>query len=248
MADQEEEYRQEAYYIPSNFKDAGGVLGGKLGKRNAIELFVICAPIAMIEYKILFPLIHNMEAKIIIAMVTLLPLVFLCAFGIGGESLSQIALAYYRFRKGRRTLHYRNFTNPDDVSAISATSKLDKFMSDANSEGFAAAMKNMSADSAKVKEAGKKAAEKEEADSRTARDTRKGDKRADLKSDVNKKHERGGTSKTGYNEASKHQESKAHRGSKNSKPTRSRQSGLISSATKEMILRKLELGDDDDYY
>ena len=43
----------QVYYIPGNYEDSGGVLGGRLGTRNAVELCVICGPIAFLEFKFL---------------------------------------------------------------------------------------------------------------------------------------------------------------------------------------------------
>ena len=253
MANEEEEYRPETYYIPNNFKDAGGVLGGKLGKRNAVELFVICGPIALIEFKLLFPFISSMETKIIIGMVTLLPLALLCAFGIGGESLSQMVLSYIRFKKGRRTLHYRSFTKPEDVGSISANSKFEKFMSDANSAGFMQAMKNFSASSSedKKKEQGMAVSnddandiDDEENDDTAGYSERRHTERTSSKSKV---PEQSRASKSDSNYASRKKTGSTKRAPVDDRSRRSRGSGLISSATKEMLLRKLELGDDDDF-
>lgn len=56
MAD--EEIRPEVYYIPENFDDAGGVLGGHFSTRNAIEMVVLCGPLGIVEYKVFFELLH----------------------------------------------------------------------------------------------------------------------------------------------------------------------------------------------
>lgn len=61
----------QVYYIPGNYEDSGGVLGGRLGTRNAVELCVICGPIAFLEFKLLH---FSIQTNLIIAIVTLLPL------------------------------------------------------------------------------------------------------------------------------------------------------------------------------
>lgn len=112
----EEEAKQEVYYIPDNYDDAGGVLGGRFSTRNAIEMAVICGPVAFLELKFLrFP---SWQVNVCIGLITTLPLLILCAFGIGGESLSQIFAAYYRYRKGRRTLSYLCFTDAESDEEI----------------------------------------------------------------------------------------------------------------------------------
>lgn len=104
-----EEPKQEVFYIPDNYDDAGGVMGGRFSTRNAVEMAFICGPIAFLELKLLH--FSSWQINVSIALVTILPLLMLCAFGIGGESLSQIFLAYIRYRKGRRTLSYLCFTD-----------------------------------------------------------------------------------------------------------------------------------------
>ena len=135
MAPKEEE-RPQVYYIPGNYEDAGGVLGGKLQTRNAVELCVFCGPIAYLEYKFL----HFVEqTNIIIACVTLIPLAALCIFGIGGESLSQILVAFIRYARKKRVLHYDSFTTPnkEDFTAFS----IDKLLDNIAAGGFKSAIR-----------------------------------------------------------------------------------------------------------
>lgn len=110
MAD--EEIRPEVYYIPENFDDAGGVLGGHFSTRNAIEMVVLCGPLGIVEYKVFFEFLHvGLQFGLITMMFTIVPLAALAAFGIGGESLSQILMAYIRFIRKRRKLSYVEFTD-----------------------------------------------------------------------------------------------------------------------------------------
>ena len=126
----------QVYYIPGNYEDSGGVLGGRLGTRNAVELCVICGPIAFLEFKLLH---FSIQTNLIIAIVTLLPLAALCIFGIGGETLSQILFALIRYFRKRRLLHYDKFTPVEETTAAGAFS-LDKFLDIASSSGVKAAV------------------------------------------------------------------------------------------------------------
>ncbi len=42
MARDEEKSTQQTYYIPWNYDEAGGVFGGKIKTRNAVECVVLC--------------------------------------------------------------------------------------------------------------------------------------------------------------------------------------------------------------
>lgn len=139
MPSNEDEYRPESYHIPPNFTDAGGVFGGRIGKRNAVELLFLCGPLLLLEIKILPLLPFSTQTKIIIGLFTLAPLAFLCAFGIGGESLSQHASAFIQFRRKRRTLHYREFSI-DKKKLVGAETKMDRFFENASSYGFVKAL------------------------------------------------------------------------------------------------------------
>lgn len=126
----------QVYYIPGNYDDSGGVLGGRLGTRNAVELCVICGPIAFLEFKLLH---FSIQTNLIIAIVTLLPLAALCIFGIGGETLSQILFALIRYFRKRRLLHYDKFTPVEETTGAGAFS-LDKFLDIASSSGLKVAI------------------------------------------------------------------------------------------------------------
>ena len=132
----EDEIRPEIYYIPDNFEDAGGVLGGHFSTRNAIELCVLCGPIAIIEYKLFFGgFLHiGAQTAIIIMMVSLIPLGALAAFGIGGESLSQILMAYIRFTRKRRKLSYIEFSDLKKAAVESIT--FDMILDAFSADGF----------------------------------------------------------------------------------------------------------------
>ncbi len=134
MAD--EEIRPEVYYIPENFDDAGGVLGGHFSTRNAIEMVVLCGPLGIVEYKVFFEFLHvGLQFGLITMMFTIVPLAALAAFGIGGESLSQILMAYIRFIRKRRKLSYVEFTDKM-VTYDTAFWSLNGILDSIASEGF----------------------------------------------------------------------------------------------------------------
>lgn len=134
MAD--EEIRPEVYYIPENFDDAGGVLGGHFSTRNAVEMVVLCGPLGILEYKIFFGFLHvGLQVGLITMMFTIVPLAALAAFGIGGESLSQILMAYIRFVRKRRKLSYVEFTDKQ-VIYDSKFWSLNGILDSIASEGF----------------------------------------------------------------------------------------------------------------
>lgn len=93
------------YYIPQNFEDAGGMFGGRFTQRNGIEMAIVGAPLAWINMNLIFPYV-SLQTGIIIFLLTVLPPVFLCAIGLGGESASQFLIAFARFLRRRRFLSF----------------------------------------------------------------------------------------------------------------------------------------------
>lgn len=138
MAREPEEVQPEVYYIPGNYEEAGGLFGGKMQTRNFVELCAICGPIAFLEYKLLH---FTLQTNIIIFCVTLIPLAALCVFGIGGESLSQIFIAFLRFHRNRRQLHYDTFTVRTESGKRAFN--IDKFLARVSAEGFSRTVKMM---------------------------------------------------------------------------------------------------------
>lgn len=132
----EEEVRPEIYYIPDNFEEAGGVLGGHFSTRNVIELCVLCGPLGIIEYNLFFdgPIHIGIQTAIIIMLFTIVPLAALAAFGIGGESLSQILMAYIRFSRKRRKLSYIEFSDLKNAAVESIT--FDMILDAFSADGF----------------------------------------------------------------------------------------------------------------
>lgn len=223
----EDEIRPEIYYIPDNFEDAGGVLGGHFSTRNAIELCVLCGPIAIIEYKLFFGGFFHVEAQtaIIIMMVSLIPLGALAAFGIGGESLSQILMAYIRFTRKRRKLSYIEFSDLKKAAVESIT--FDMILDAFSADGFKG-VKKLFQDH---KEAMANATDENTEDE--ALEVDEDDEFYEDEVLSNRKKFSKPSVKLPEVERRKAPKKKAQ---------------FMNSAMKEVLLKKFELGEDDEYY
>lgn len=223
----EDEVRPEIYYIPDNFEDAGGVLGGHFSTRNAIELCVLCGPIAIIEYKLFFGgFLHiGAQTAIIIMMVSLIPLGALAAFGIGGESLSQILMAYIRFIRKRRKLSYIEFSDLKKtvVESITFDMILDAFSAD----GFKGVKKLFQDHKEAMANATNENAEGEDLD-------------VDEDDEFYEDEELSNRRKFSTPSV------KLPRVERRKAPKKKAQ--FMNSAMKEVLLKKFELGEDDEYY
>lgn len=226
----EDEVRPEIYYIPDNFEDAGGVLGGHFSTRNAIELCVLCGPIAIIEYKLFFGgLLHiGAQTAIIIMMFSLIPLGALAAFGIGGESLSQILMAYIRFIRKRRKLSYIEFSDLKKtvVESITFDMILDAFSAD----GFKGVKKLFQDHKEAMANATGETAEDEDSEVEEDDDFYEDE---ELSTNSNRKKLSKPSVKLPKVEHRKAPKKKAQ---------------FMNSAMKEVLLKKFELGEDDEYY
>ena len=93
-----------SYVIPSNYTDSGKILGGILSLRNLIEAVVLIVGFGFIELK-LIPMQETV--RIIVLIVTLLPLGLLALTGIDGDSLLQYLGHIVKFLRNRRQLHFK---------------------------------------------------------------------------------------------------------------------------------------------
>ena len=93
-----------SYVIPSNYTDSGKILGGILSLRNLIEAVVLIVGFGFIELK-LIPMQETV--RIIVMIVTLLPLGLLALTGIDGDSLLQYLGHIVKFLRNRRRLHFK---------------------------------------------------------------------------------------------------------------------------------------------
>ena len=93
-----------SYVIPSNYTDSGKILGGILSLRNLIEAVVLIVGFGFIELK-LIPMQETV--RIIVMIVTLLPLGLLALTGIDVDSLLQYLGHIVKFLRNRRQLHFK---------------------------------------------------------------------------------------------------------------------------------------------
>lgn len=94
----------QSYSIPANYTDSGKLFGGMLAPRNAIETLILLVVFGYVE---LFLIPMPTTAKVIVAVVTLIPLAMISLMGINGDSLFQYFghIVKHLFRK--RKIHYR---------------------------------------------------------------------------------------------------------------------------------------------
>lgn len=222
---EENEGKTQIYYIPHNYEEAGGMLGGHLNQRNGIELIVLCGPLAYLELKFLN---FSWQTNIIIALLTLVPLATITIFGIGGESLSQRLFAVIRFRRNRKRLTYRSFVTESTISSGGLWSFGD-LLDNIAALGFKGAlMQSKSKKKATVEPQAQEESDEEYADE------------YDEEFDTPEQP----TNRT-RNNAEPHRA--APKQAKKAPARRRKTSGtFVNSALKEKLLQKLELGEDDD--
>ena len=95
--DRKEIFRMDTVYIPTNYTDAGKLLGA-FALRHVAECAAICLPLAALVF-LLCPL--GLTGKIIVCAVLVVPA------GVQDNSLLTFARLYRRWRKNRRILIYR---------------------------------------------------------------------------------------------------------------------------------------------
>ena len=93
----------ETYYIPTNFTDAGRVMG-LFEIRNLIEAVLLTLPIL---YLCLAFVPLSMTPKIIVTLTVLVPVGGFGLIGINDDSLTRWLGSWWRWRKGRRLITYR---------------------------------------------------------------------------------------------------------------------------------------------
>jgi hypothetical protein len=99
----EKEY-SNVFAIPANYTDSGKLFGGMLEVRNTVET---CLLLLLIGYPELAWISAGAAVKVVVMVVTLLPLCVLGLMGIGGDSLSGYAARMILFWARRRNLHLR---------------------------------------------------------------------------------------------------------------------------------------------
>lgn len=94
----------QTYSIPANYTDSGKLFGGMLAPRNAIETLILLVVFGYIE---LFLIPMPTTAKVIVAVVTLIPLAMISIMGINGDSLFQYFGHIVKHLSRKRKIHYR---------------------------------------------------------------------------------------------------------------------------------------------
>ena len=92
------------YAIPANYTDSGKLLGGMLETRNTVETVFL---LFLVGYPELFWLHMAATMKIVVMVLTLIPLAVVSLMGIDGDSLFQYLGHIIRFFFNRRKLHFR---------------------------------------------------------------------------------------------------------------------------------------------
>ena len=95
---------KQTYTIPANYTDSGKLFGGMLAPRNAIETLILLVVFGYIE---LFLIPMPTTAKVIVAVVTLIPLGMISLMGIDGDSLFQYFGHIFKQISRKRKLHFR---------------------------------------------------------------------------------------------------------------------------------------------
>ena len=103
LLDRKERFRMDTVYIPTNYTDAGKLLGA-FALRHVAECAAICLPLAALVF-LLCPL--GLTGKIIVCAVLVVPAGGLALLGVQDNSLLTFARLYRRWRKNRRILIYR---------------------------------------------------------------------------------------------------------------------------------------------
>lgn len=98
----------EVYHIPSNFTDAGRVMG-LFEIRNLVEAVLLTVP-ALYLCIALLPL--SLTPKIIVTLSIIVPLAGFGLIGISDDSLTRWLGAWWRWRRCRRILFYRGEVKP----------------------------------------------------------------------------------------------------------------------------------------
>lgn len=105
------EEENKYYVIPANYTDSGKWFGGLLSFRNAVETVVLLAGLGYIEGA-LIPM--SGMVRIIIMVLTMLPLGLITMMGIDGDSLFEYVGHIFRFIRRKRKLHFKKEIKIDE--------------------------------------------------------------------------------------------------------------------------------------
>jgi len=93
----------EVYHIPTNFTDAGRVMG-LFEIRNLVETVILTLPVLYLCIAFL-PL--SLTPKIIVTLVIVVPLGGFGLVGVSDDSLTRWLGSWWRWRRGRRLITFR---------------------------------------------------------------------------------------------------------------------------------------------
>lgn len=93
----------EIYHIPTNFTDAGRVLG-LFEIRNLVETVLMTLPVLYLCV-VLLPL--SLTPKIVVTMVIVVPLGGFGLIGISDDSLTRWFGCWWHWRRARRRIYFR---------------------------------------------------------------------------------------------------------------------------------------------
>lgn len=98
-----ENFNENVHQIPANYTDSGKMLGGLVSPRNLIEAILIVAALGYIEVA-LIPM--TLMVRVIVMVITILPIAVVALIGLDGESLFQYIGHMLRYFFRRRKLHF----------------------------------------------------------------------------------------------------------------------------------------------
>lgn len=93
----------EVYHIPTNFTDAGRVMG-LFEIRNLVEAVILTLPVLYLCI-VFLPL--PLTPKIVVTLVIVVPLGGFGMVGISDDSLTRWLGSWWRWRRGRRLITFR---------------------------------------------------------------------------------------------------------------------------------------------
>lgn len=93
----------EVYHIPTNFTDAGRVMG-LFEIRNLVEAVILTLPVLYLCI-VFLPL--SLTPKIVVTLVIVVPLGGFGLVGVSDDSLTRWLGSWWRWRRGRRLITFR---------------------------------------------------------------------------------------------------------------------------------------------
>ena len=105
------EEENKYYVIPANYTDSGKWLGGLLSFRNAVETVILLVGLGYVEGA-LIPM--SGTVRIIVMVLTMLPLGLITMMGIDGDSLFEYVGHIFRFLRRKRKLHFKKEIKIDE--------------------------------------------------------------------------------------------------------------------------------------